>query len=713
MANTNHTKPNEKKWELRSAKTVSDKEILEISEKLSISPLTALLVYNRGQDTPEKAKKFIFSASGDYYDPFLMPDMDKAAKRILAAVQSKEKTVIYGDYDVDGVTSVSILYMYLSELGLTPEYYIPSRSTEGYGVNNDAIKSFADRNITLMITVDTGVTALDEVAYASGLGIDTVITDHHECLAELPKALAVVNPRREDSLYPFCELAGVGVVFKLLCALEMKRTGNITNVKKYIDLVSIGTIADVMPLTDENRLLVSEGLEMLNRSPRMGIASLIAAASQGDKKTSKAAQKITSSVISFTVAPRINAAGRIESAEKAVKLFLCHDPEEAKIMAEELCEINRRRQAEENRIIDEAAEKIRESFDFENDKVIVLSEENWHHGVIGIVASRITERFGLPSILISFDSAGVGKGSGRSVKGINLVEALTYCSDLLIKYGGHELAAGLTVSRENFEGFRQRINSFVRENMTDFTAFATVEGDTYIEPSDVTLEQAQELFCLEPYGVANPSPLFFTEGLIVRDIISLAEKHTKLILERDGVRLTALYFGHSRPSLDIYRGDNVDIAFTVGINEFRGNVDVQVIVRDLRRRTDDKKQTVTDEDKAKYAEILAGGTYSRNDDILPSRDDFAKVYLYLKRRPGQYRDDCLGMREIINSLGGKLSYCKLKVILTVLDETGLVSIKFSEECDENFHFGVNYVKNKIDIEKSPFYVKIRSAAVKE
>ena len=468
-----------------------------------------------------------------------------------------------------------------------------------------------------------------------------------------------------------------------------------------------------MPLVDENRLLVAQGLEMLNTTPRTGISSLLKASSQNDKK-SKLGQKITSSLISFTIAPRINAAGRIESAEKAVKLFLGRSEIETDTVADELCEINRRRQTEENRIIDEAAEKINHNFDFENDKVIVLAEENWHHGVIGIVASRITERFAIPSILISFDENNIGKGSGRSVKGVNLVDALTYCSDLLIKYGGHELAAGLTVGRDHFDAFKERINEFVRKSATDRAPSIVIEADAYISPEDVTLEQAKELLLLEPYGVANPGPLFFMESLTVRDVVSIADKHSKFILEKDGKQLTALYFGHSRASLPIYKGDTIDIAFTMGINEFKGVVDVQIILKDIIRQISPCRYEISAENKKKYLNVMAGKTYSRaDDDILPSREDFAQVYLYLKRRPGQYRDDLLGMREIINASGGKISYCKLKIILDVLKETGLISIEYSSECDENFHFGVNYVKNKIDIEKSPLYVKIRSLAEKQ
>ena len=705
-----YSNENNKKWELRSDKKQGDPEILAISEALGVSPITALLIYNRGQKTPEEAKSFLAVTPGNYYDPFLMPDMDKAVDRILRAIENKEKTVIYGDYDVDGVTSVSILYTYLKELGLSPEYYIPSRSTEGYGVNNEAIKSLSEKDVTLIITVDTGVTALEEIKFAAELGIDVVVTDHHECLAELPDAVAVVNPRRADSKYPFCELAGVGVVFKLLCAINQRLHGNDNDARKFIDLVAIGTVADVMPLTDENRVFVSEGLEMLNTSPRMGISALLKAVSKGDKKP-KVPQKITSSVISFTIAPRINAAGRIESAEKAAELFLCSSPYTADAIADELCEINRRRQAEENRIIDEVSEKIRDDLNLENDKVIVLARENWHHGVIGIVSSRITERFAMPSVLISFDENNIGKGSGRSVKGINLVEALTYCSDLLIKYGGHELAAGLTVSRENFDAFRERINQFVRENASETAGIVTVEADAFVNIDDITLEQAKELLLLEPYGVANPSPTFFLTDATVRDVVSLADKHSKLVLEKNGKVFPALYFGHSRNSLAIYKGDVIDISFTMGINEFRGVTDVQVIVRDIRRNITDEKSEITPSEKSKFQSILEGIPYRRADDILPYRDDFAQVYLYLKRRPNM-RDDCTGLREIISFFGGRISYVKLMIILYVLRETELITLDFTSECDENFHFGVNYVKNKIDIEKSPFYIKVRSLAEK-
>jgi single-stranded-DNA-specific exonuclease len=317
----------------------------------------------------------------------------------------------------------------------------------------------------------------------------------------------------------------------------------------------------------------------------------------------------------------------------------------------------------------------------------------------------------MPSILVSFDENNIGKGSGRSVNGINLVDALTYCSDLLVKYGGHELAAGLTVERDNFEAFKKRINDYVRENVSDELCVTPIEADAYIEPSDITLDQANELLLLEPYGVSNPSPLFFMKDANVKDIISLAQKHTKLIVEKDGITINALYFGHSRSSLPIYTGDTVDLAFTIGINEFRGVTEVQMIVRDLKI-SESLPFRISEQEKLFYRDVLDGQTYKRDDDILPCREDFTKVYLYLKRRPGIYRDDCTGVREIIRSLGGKISYCKLMTVLTVLNETGLVSIEFSDECDENFHFSVNFVKNKIDIERSPFYVKMRSLADK-
>ena len=483
----------EKNWILRSADDPKlDSVINQISIALGINPIVAKLLYNRGYEDIASAKSFIYMESEMLSDPFLMKDIEKGLDAVKAAIDNKVKITVYGDYDVDGVTSVCTLYLYLKSLGADVEYYIPNRAGEGYGVSCGAIDSIHATGSGLIITVDTGITANEEVEYAKTLGIDFIITDHHECRADIPAAVAVINPHRPDCDYPFKELAGVGVVFKFICAYEerilgKKRRAAAENIfSQFADLVAIGTIADVMPLRDENRIIVRYGLSMMENTERVGLAALIEAASAKNETqrnfNKKKKSKITSGYIGYTIAPRINAAGRIKTASMAVELFLSEDKNEAVKIAEELCRTNKERQAEENNIMREAYSKI-EKYDIENNPVIVLDADNWHHGVIGIVSSRITEKFSRPSILVSFEgnegseacADDVGKGSGRSIKGMNLVDALCYCSDHLVKFGGHELAAGLSVTRGELANFISKINEYARNNLSsdDMVPFFT------------------------------------------------------------------------------------------------------------------------------------------------------------------------------------------------------------------------------------------------
>jgi len=701
---------NKNKWNLKSEYTLTSPEVLSLAEAVKIPPVIALLLLLRGCDTPEKANAFIQLSESKLHDPFLIPDMDKAVLRLEAAIAEKEKVIIYGDYDVDGVTSVSVLSLYLQKRGLSVSYYIPDRSGEGYGINNLAIDKFASDGVTLMITVDTGVTAVEEVEYARSLGIDTIVTDHHECQSRLPDAVAVVNPRRADSEYPFKELAGVGVVFKLVSACEVKRWQNSGLLEEklyelssdFIDLVAMGTVADVMPLVDENRLIVKMGLAILNCRPRAGVTALLDAAGRNEKKKTA----ITASVISFVIAPRINAAGRIDSAERAVGLFLSDSPAETERIAAELCEINRERQAEENRIIEEAEEKIKKECNLEEDKIIVLADDNWHHGVIGIVASRITERFGLPSILISFDGD-VGKGSGRSIKGINLVDALTDSQKHLVKFGGHELAAGLSVMRESLPAFRQSINEYVKDHLQDAEQLAGIDVDCELSADAVSLDAAEALSLLEPYGIANPTPLFMLRGVTLRSIMQLGEKHAKLIVEKDGVSMTALRFGKSRAELEYYAGDKIDLLFNLGINEFRGTVSVQLIVKAIRLA--EGEVDIDEASRRRYEEIMQGASFDKAEDILPTRDDIAPVYLWFKRHYGNTRDDITGVRELLSQFAGnsRIHYAKLRVILKILNECGIVAIEPLGDNGENLRYTVNYVKNKVDTERAPTYIKLK------
>ncbi len=698
-----------------------DKAIREMSSAMGISPLLSVLLYNRGYSTAAEAERFLRFEQSDFHDPYLLADMGKAVARIFKAIENKEKICIYGDYDVDGVTSVTVLYLYLKENGADVSFRIPKREGEGYGVSALAVKELYESGVSLIITVDTGITAIEEVDFASSLGIDFVITDHHECHSELPSAVAVVNPHRPDCPYPFKELAGVGVVFKLISACEIKKCRDCGEAtidgmrricKKYADLTAVGTVADVMPVTDENRLIVSMGLKLMTDTPRAGLAALIEASSSrgGDEK-----KKITSGVIGFGIAPRLNAAGRISDAAIAVHLLLEDNMSVAREAAEELCEINRKRQAEENRIAIEAYEQMESTVDIDKDLVIVLESNNWHQGIIGIVSSRITEKYGLPSILVSFDGndgeesfMDDGKGSGRSIKGLNLVEALGYCSDLLVKYGGHELAAGLTVKRGNLEEFREKINEYARQNLSEDKLKIRMYADCELSMKDLTMSFAEEISLLEPFGVGNASPVFVMKNVNVKRISLIGGgKHTRLILEKDGESVTALYFGVGEGELDFECGDSIDVLFNIDINDYKNVRSVQMVLQDARIAAKTAKEL--ERQKLRYAEIKGGDGFAFCEDIIPTREDFAAVYKILRR---EYRmensitDTKTLSKQLAATYEGQINYIKLKYILRILNELKICEI---EEIDSDiYRFSVLFNASKTSIEKSAILKKLKS-----
>lgn len=705
-----------------------DEAIRKIAERTGLSERCACLIYNRGFRTADDAERFLRNEEAVLHDPRQLKDMDKALVRIRAAVENKETVAIYGDYDVDGVTSVSMLYLYLKSLDAGRiEYYIPSRDGEGYGLSCSAIDKLKEQGVDLIITVDTGITANEEAAYASSLGIDMVVTDHHECRPELPECCAVVNPHREDSEYPFRELAGVGVVFKLVCAYEMmlcqeRGEPEIEGVRRicyeYGDLVSIGTIADVMPIVDENRLIVKLGLKMIEKTKRPGLSALIDAVNApSSASATPKKRKITSSFIGYGIAPRINAAGRIDSATKAVRLLLAEDAASAKNYAQELCEINRQRQAEENRIAEQALKKIEKSFDPENDRVIVIEDDSWKQGIIGIVASRITERYGLPSLLISFDGAtrgypspdDIGKGSGRSVKGMNLVNAMNSCDDLLCKYGGHELAAGLTIERDKIPEFTKRINEYAKNVLTEDKLNICLEADCELDIRDVNMRFAQEILMLEPFGVANPVPQFVLRGVTVNRIIPISGgKHMKLIVEKDGVNLTAICFGMNEAKTDINEGEQTDLLFTVDINDFQNVRSVQLIVHDCKPSTSVAETMKLGADR--FDAIRAGECFTHDEDFVPDRSDCEKVYLLL-RREARNGKTVMSLRRILSLLdrgghGRKINYVKLRFILLIFYELRICGVE--PIGDGIYEFDMYFNGSKTSIDKSSILRKLRS-----
>ncbi len=721
-----HSYHKEKIWEI-AAPLPNEREIAgELSRALGVSQALATLLCRRGYTAPKEALGFFNCTDAMLHKPFLMRDMDKGAARVEAAIKRGERIAIYGDYDVDGVTAVSLLYLYFTSRGAEVTYYIPSRMGEGYGLSVAAIDRLAREGITLIVTVDTGITANDEARYAASLGIDMVITDHHECRLPLPEAVAVIDPHRPDCPYPFKELAGVGVAFKLVCAIESARAiaagaRESEAVRRvcdgYADLVAIGTVADVMLMRDENRVLVKRGIELLGSTPRVGLAALIDEASGKAPDGTPRKKKITASFIGFTLAPRLNAAGRMSDASLAVRLLLSDNKSEAGKLARELCEINLARQQEENRVADEVFARIEEELDLANTRVIVLAGDNWRQGIIGIVASRVTERYGLPSILISFDGAndGVpsgqdqGKGSGRSLKGVNLVEALTNCEDDLVKFGGHELAAGLTVCRNRVDAFREHINSYVAASGKGCDGTPHLHADMELSLADATLALAEEIASLEPFGTSNPLPQFVLRGLFVERITELGGgKHLKLTVRAGDRSLFALLFSTTRSAISFGEGDRVDLLCTLDVNEFRDIRSVQLTVQDARL-TDSAKMKEAEEKR--YVEIMEGAPFTQGERLLPDRPFFAGAYRALMGELKSGRDE-LCESEIAalfeKTTDKEVPYALMKITLAVFDELNIFD--FTER-EGVYRFSLTHRAEKTSIDHSALLRRLRAQCI--
>lgn len=677
-----------KEWIINSSDSA---KTVELSKKLNISYILSELLLRRGIDSVDKAELFLKKDLSNFHSPFLMNDVEKGALLLIDAVQKNKEILIWGDYDVDGVTSVTVLLKYIISIGGKCRYYIPKRDDDGYGLNDRVITEYIRRGTGLLITVDSGITAINEIKHAKEQGINVIVTDHHECRDELPCADAVINPKRHDCNYPFKELAGVGVVFKFICAVEMlfnkcsHLQASTKLIKSYSEFIAIGTIADVMPITDENRLIVSRGLAAIESTENKGLAAL--AEESGIETSSSKRKKVSSSTVGFVLAPRINAAGRMYTSSIAVELFLTDSCEEAAKLASKLSEINRERQVLENESVISAMEKLKTQCDLDNDKILVLEDDNWHHGIIGIVSSRITEKFNLPSVLISFKNEisgsdpDVGKGSARSIKGMNLVSALSSCADLLQKFGGHELAAGLSVRRSNLPEFRRRINDYARKAFENVDLSKTLEIDCNIPPEEITVKLANELSYLEPFGLANPVPIFSSMDMKINSVISIGDgKHTKLLLERDGKNYVALMFGTPTSTFSYIEGDLVDVAFNVDVNTFRNQQNVQMIIRDIRPAKIERE--MIDYQYKKYTNLISDGNHDVSRQDIPTRTDFAQVYTTLKdivKKASTFTDNLELYIPLLVKLTNarytnSIPLYKVLIILDVLKETDLISV---------------------------------------
>ncbi len=558
-----------KKWEFYNQE--QDK-VEKLVEKFKISELLATVLVNRNIVEEKDVELFLNPTRNDFHDPYLMPDMEVAVKRIIEAINNNEKTIIFGDYDVDGITSITVLSKFLKERGLNVGAYIPNRLNEGYGLNKEAIKKIADEGYKLIITVDCGISGTAEVEYAYSLGMEVIVTDHHEPLDELPKALAVIDCKRKDNKYPFNSLAGVGVAFKLIQAIGINLKIDEKEYLKYLDIVAIGTISDIVPLVDENRVIAKLGLKLVEVTRSPGVRALLNAAGY---------KEVNSNTVSFGIAPRINACGRMGHEREALDLFLTENIVEANRITNVLNEYNKDRQNIEKRIFEEVVSKI-EAEHLDKNNSIVLGAENWHHGVIGIVASKVTELYFKPSILVCFEGE-EGKGSGRSIPGFDLHAALCASSDYLEKYGGHEMAVGLSLKKDKFNEFRKSFEEKAEEAHTE-EIVPVIKIDKEINLKDISLESVKSLNLLEPFGEANKTPIFIYRNLKIDSIRALSEgRHLKLTLKDENTIINAIGFNMGSYSEEYQLGDKIDVIGILEINSFNGMESVQINMKDIRR----------------------------------------------------------------------------------------------------------------------------------
>ncbi|WP_295764946.1 single-stranded-DNA-specific exonuclease RecJ [uncultured Oscillibacter sp.] len=661
--------------------------------------LMALVLAARGIGSPERAAEFLDRDRGLTHSPMLMRDMDKAVARIQRAVSSGETIAVFGDYDVDGITSTVLVMDYLKRCGAKCIRYIPRRIEDGYGLSKPAIQGLRDQGATLMITVDCGITGNEEVAFAGSLGMDVVVTDHHECKEDLPAAAAVVDPHRPDCPYPFKSLAGCGVALKLVLALGGENREDAL-FARYCTLAAIGTVADVMRMEGENRAIVSCGLEALPHTDFVGIHALLREAGLEGKP-------VTSIQIGFVLSPRINAAGRMGAADLAADLLEEEDPARAEELARELCELNRERQAVEQAICADAVEQI-ESLRQEERSALVLSSEDWHQGVVGIVASRLSEKYSCPSFMIHLKD-GTGRGSCRSYGGFNLFAALESCADLLDGFGGHELAAGFTIPEENIAAFRARMNRCVRSATGGEAPVSSLDVDAAVSaPNELTLEQAEQLEQLEPYGAGNPRPVFALLGATAEAVQPVGQgKHLKLRLSKGASRFDAIFFSATAEECGIAAGSRVDAAFYLQANTFRGNTTLQLQLVDVRPSLLPSRNEAESLDLVRR--LVEGEAVSAQEAVRlrASRNQYAACWLALEKRlrQGKAEEDCLPyLRDLAGRMGGSESFLRAALALAVFRERGLISLARK---GDRLTLCLIPIQGKTDLTECPYLVRLQ------
>lgn len=652
------------KWRLKEADSNAVMSLRHGGFSKVLSNLLAL----RGFETVKEANSFL-NCDKKFYDPFLINDMKIAAERILTAINNKEKITIYGDYDADGVTSTTLLYSYFSDIGIKVDYYIPDRLNEGYGLNLSRVEKIAEDGTTLVITVDTGISAFSEAALFKEKGIDLIVTDHHNIREGLPDAYAVVNPKHPFSSYPFKELSGVGVAYKLVCAVESLRNKNTTEqelFKEYGDLVTIGTVADVVSLLDENRSLVSRGIELMSIKTRPGVNELLAVAGVSS-------QKLTSTVIGFTIAPRINACGRVGDVHDAIKLLMADSQAEAHDYAQKLSDNNVNRQNIETKIFEEAVSKIDNNEALRNNPILIVSGENWHIGVIGIVAARLVERYLKPTVVVSFEN-GLGRASCRSVEGFNIHKALMSCSEYLEKFGGHSMAAGFSVKVENYDMLYSSLNRIAME-LPEIPTLK-ISPEYRLLGKEISLSTAQQIKKLEPFGTDNPTPLFYATTARIDELTPVGKNHLRIVMSCDGFSLRTIMFNGLRDGFIFEVGDVVDFAFTLDINLYKNNENLNIIVRNIR------KSHCYNYYEDIYRSFMVGEPITPitlKFRLKPTRDEIGAVYKNLVQHPGQ-----ISLEQIFKNVyktNKKFNFFKVLISIDVLKELKIIDYHREENSD--------------------------------
>ena len=690
--------------------TKSDDEYIEklqhelVCKGINISFLITKFLYHRGIKTFDAAKEFLYPEYRLLYDPFLLKDMEKAVKLIQSHISKNNCIFVYGDYDVDGITSTSILVKMLKACGALVEYYIPDRIQEGYGINIPAIDSIRSQNASLIISVDTGITAVDQVEYAKEIGLDIIITDHHECQETIPKADAVINPKQEECTYPYKNLAGVGVTLKLAQALAKIYGISEAFIKDLIEIAAIGTVADIVPLIDENRVIVSVAFENIQKKRRLsqgnkGLKALLEMVGATEKP-------LTAGIIGFQVGPRLNAAGRLGDAKRGVQLFLTESEKEAMDIATELDAENRRRQEMEQAILFEADEIIQKTGDMERQSVLVVASENWHHGVIGIVASRLTEKYYKPTIVLTIHD-GVASGSARSVEGFSIFDALMQSKHLFLKVGGHEMAAGMSLLVENVDTLRSALNQYAKENMSATTLIPKVRIEHMASLEEVNVEFIEELRQLEPYGAGNQEPRFLLSGQVGKaELMGKEKTHFKMQFVQETDCVDAIAFNHSHYFNDVHVGTEVELIGTLNINEWKGYKKPQVFLKGMKYEKhleeylNQAKEIFLAIEKGQVDHIIA--RYN----MICTRKDC--IHFYRKLKKFLLRDnkniDVMGFNYLIQENAYDLNVLvKNRLILQIFFELGIVELVQLKPCE--YKLQMNKTES-VELEKSSLYNKM-------